>query len=60
MQEDNYTLVYFYVSMLCCFGYYPKIIKWVIVIEIYVTDDVINSNPVLIILTLYRSSMQTF
>jgi len=33
-------LVRFYVSMLCWVGYFQKIIKWVIVSEIYVTQDV--------------------
>jgi len=47
--------VCFYVSMLCCFGYFQKITKWVIVLEIYITQDVISSNLVLIILTLYSS-----
>ena len=42
-------LVCFYVSTLCCFGYYQKIIKWVIVSEMYVTQDVISSNLALII-----------
>ena len=52
-------LVSFFVSMLCCLGYYKRIIKPVIVLEIYITQDVIGSNLVLIILTLYRSSVQT-
>jgi len=44
--------------MLCCFGYYQKIIPWIIGLKIYVIQDVINSNLVLIMLTLYRSSVQ--
>jgi len=60
-RRADVMLVYcFYFSMLCCFGYYQNIIKWVIVLEIYVTQDVINSNLVLIIMTLYRSSVQIF
>ena len=52
-------LVCSYVSMLCCFGYYQKIIKWVFVLHIYVTHDIIGSNLVLVILKLYRYLVQT-
>jgi len=53
-------LVCFYLSIFCCFGCYQKIINWIIVLEINVTRDVINSNLVLIVLTLCCSSVQTF
>ena len=59
-KRADIVLVCFYVSMLCCFGYYQQIIKWIIVLEIYVTQDVISSNLVLIVLTSHRSSVQTF
>jgi len=44
--------------MLCCFGYYQKIFKWIIDLETYFTQDVISSNLVLIILTLYSYLVQ--
>jgi len=37
-------LVFFHLSIICCFGYYQKIIERVIVLEIYVTRDVISSK----------------
>jgi len=56
-------LVCFYVSKLCCFGYYQKNYEDnYIVLEIYIIQDVISINLVLIILTLASdmSSEQTF
>jgi len=37
-----------------------KILNNIIVLEIYVTRDIISSNLVLIVLTLYRLAVQTF
>jgi len=51
---------FFYLSKLCCFCYYLKNIKYVIVLETYVTHDVINSNLMLIVLHLCRFLVQTF
>ena len=50
--------VCFHLSILCCFVYYQKIIKRIIVLEIYVTYDVISSN--LVIFLLCRFLVQTF
>jgi len=52
-EADDVMLVCFYLSILCGLCYYQKLIKWIIVLEIYVTHDVISSNPVLF---LYKSS----
>jgi len=56
----NMMKAFFYLSILCGFVDYQKIIKLPIVLEIYITSDVIRSNLVLTVLTLYRSSLQTF
>ena len=51
---------FFYLSKLCYFGNYQKILKQFIFLQIYVTYDIISSNPVLTILTLSRFSVQKF
>ena len=42
---------FFYLSRLCNVGYYRKSIKWIIVLEIYVTHDIISNN---LVLTTYK------
>jgi len=51
---------FFYLCKLCCFGYYQKNIKKIIVLETYVVHDVIRSNLVLIVLTLCNFTVKTF
>ena len=53
---------FFYLAKLCCFGYYQKNNKYVIVLETYVTHDVISNNLVglLMVLILNRFSVETF
>ena len=36
-RRDDVMLICFHLSILCSFGYYKKIIKWIIVLEIYAT-----------------------
>jgi len=52
-------LVCFYVSILCCFGYYQKIISLSELLSGKFTP-LRSCNLVLIVLTLYMSSVQTF
>ena len=47
-RRANVMLVCFYFR-LCCFSYYQTIIKWIIVLKIYVTCNVFSSNVILII-----------
>jgi len=53
-RRADVTSVCFHLSTLCCLGYHQKIMKWMIVLETYVTSDVICSNLVLIFLTLCK------
>jgi len=59
-REAGMMLICIHLSKRYCFGYFEKIINWIIVLEIYVTHDVISSNLVLFVLTLYKSSVRTF
>ena len=59
-ETSDAMLVCFYLSILRWIGYYQKIIKWITVLETFVTHDVIISNLVLIFYTLCSSSVQTF
>ena len=52
-RRADVMLVYFYLSILCCSGYYQKIVKWVIVYELYLIHNVIINNSVLIVILYY-------
>jgi len=59
-RRDDVMLAFFNLSKLCCFGNYQKNILNNFFLEIHVTHDIINSNIVLIISTLFRFSVLTF
>ena len=54
-RRADVVLVCFHVSLLCCFGYFQKSIKWTLVSKICVTPDVISSNLILILFSTRRS-----